>query len=40
LHSTGRFQVELESGALEPLLLYPGPRWTIFAGKLLANRTS
>lgn len=31
------FQVELESGALEPLLLYPGPRWTIFAGKLLAN---
>jgi heme exporter protein B len=31
------FQVELESGALEPLLLYPGPRWPIFAGKLLAN---
>ena len=31
------YQVELESGALEPLLLYPGPRWTIFAGKLLAN---
>jgi heme exporter protein B len=31
------FQVELESGALEPLLLYPGARWTIFAGKLLAN---
>jgi heme exporter protein B len=31
------FQVELESGALEPLLLYPGPRWTIFAGKFLAN---
>ena len=31
------FQVELESGALEPLLLYPGSRWTIFAGKLLAN---
>jgi heme exporter protein B len=31
------FQVELESGALEPLLLYPGPRWTLFAGKLLAN---
>lgn len=31
------FQVELESGALEPLLLYPGPRWTIFAGKLVAN---
>jgi heme exporter protein B len=33
------FQVELESGALEPLLLYPGPRWTIFAGKLLGNLT-
>jgi heme exporter protein B len=31
------FQVELESGALEPLLLYPGARWTIFAGKLLGN---
>ncbi|HZI99872.1 MAG TPA: heme exporter protein CcmB [Gemmatimonadaceae bacterium] len=31
------FQVELESGALESLLLYPGPRWTIFAGKLLGN---
>lgn len=31
------FQVELEGGALESLLLYPGPRWTIFAGKLLAN---
>lgn len=31
------FQVELESGALEPLLLYPGPRWIIFAGKLLGN---
>ena len=31
------FQVEIESGALEPLLLYPGPRWPIFAGKLLAN---
>lgn len=33
------FQVELESGALEPLLQYPGPRWTIFAGKLLGNMT-
>ncbi|MGH7678041.1 MAG: heme exporter protein CcmB [Gemmatimonadaceae bacterium] len=33
------FQVEIESGALEQLLLYPGPRWTIFAGKLLANLT-
>lgn len=31
------FQVELESGALESLLMYPGPRWTIFAGKLLGN---
>ncbi|HMA19810.1 MAG TPA: heme exporter protein CcmB [Gemmatimonadaceae bacterium] len=31
------FQVELESGALEPLLLYPGPRWPIFAGKLFGN---
>jgi heme exporter protein B len=31
------FQVELESGALEPLLQYPGPRWTIFAGKLVGN---
>ena len=31
------FQVELETGALEPLLLYPGPRWTIFAGKVLGN---
>jgi heme exporter protein B len=31
------FHVELESGALEALLLYPGRRWTIFAGKLLAN---
>ena len=31
------FQVELESGALETLLQYPGPRWTIFAGKLVAN---
>lgn len=31
------FQMELESGALDALLLYPGPRWTIFAGKLLGN---
>ncbi len=31
------FQVELESGALEPLLQYPGPRWPIFAGKVLGN---
>ena len=31
------YQVELESGALEALLQYPGPRWTIFAGKLVGN---
>jgi heme exporter protein B len=31
------YQVELESGALEQLLLHPGPRWTIFTGKVLAN---
>jgi heme exporter protein B len=31
------YQVEIETGALEPLLLYPGARWTIFSGKLLAN---
>ena len=31
------YQIELESDALEPLLLYPGARWTIFSGKLLAN---
>jgi heme exporter protein B len=31
------YQVELETGALDQLLLYPGPRWTIFSGKLLAN---
>lgn len=33
------YQLELEGGALESLLLYPGERWTIFAGKLLANLT-
>jgi heme exporter protein B len=33
------YQVELETGALEQLLLYPGSRWTIFTGKLLANLT-
>lgn len=33
------FQVELDSGALESLLQYPAPRWTIFAGKLLGNLT-
>jgi heme exporter protein B len=31
------YQLELDGGALEPLLLYPGGRWTIFAGKLVAN---
>jgi len=31
------FQVELESGALESLLMYPGPRWPLFAGKLMGN---
>ena len=31
------YQLELDGGALEPLLLYPAPRWTIFVGKLIAN---
>lgn len=31
------YQVELDGGALEALLLYPGSRWTIYVGKLLAN---
>lgn len=31
------YQVELDGGALEVLLLYPGSRWAIFAGKLIAN---
>jgi heme exporter protein B len=31
------YQLELEGGALETLLLYPGERWEIYAGKLLAN---
>ncbi len=31
------YQLELDGGALEQLLLYPAPRWTIFAGKLAAN---
>jgi heme exporter protein B len=31
------YQLELDGGALEPLLLYPSPRWTIFVGKFLAN---
>lgn len=31
------YQLELEAGALEQLLLYPGERWAIYIGKLLAN---
>lgn len=31
------YQVELESGALDQLLQYPGPRWVIYVGKLIAN---
>lgn len=31
------YQIELDGGALESLLLYPGPRWVVFVGKLLAN---
>ncbi len=31
------YQVELDGGALEPLLLYPGARRSLFAGKLMAN---
>jgi heme exporter protein B len=31
------YQLELDGGALEALLLYPAPRWTLFVGKLLAN---
>lgn len=31
------YQIELEGGALETLLLYPGARSSIFVGKLLAN---
>lgn len=31
------YQLELEGDALEALLLYPGERWPIFIGKLVAN---
>ena len=31
------YQMELDGGALEPLLMYPGSRRSLFAGKLLAN---
>jgi heme exporter protein B len=31
------YQIELDDGAFETLLLYPGARWPIFVGKLVAN---
>ena len=31
------YQMELDGGALEPLLMYPGSRRALFAGKLMAN---
>ena len=31
------YQLELEDGAIEQLLLYPGGRWPLFVGKLAAN---
>ena len=31
------YESEAEAGAMDSLLLYPGGRWPIFAGKLLAN---
>lgn len=31
------YQVEIESGALDELLQYPGARWTIYAGKFISN---
>jgi heme exporter protein B len=31
------YQLELDGGALEALLLYPGARWSLFVGKFLAN---
>ncbi|MGQ0712801.1 MAG: heme exporter protein CcmB [Gemmatimonadaceae bacterium] len=33
------YELEIEAGAMDALLLYPGGRWPIFAGKLLANLT-
>jgi heme exporter protein B len=33
------YELELEAGALDALMLYPGGRWPLFAGKLLANLT-
>jgi heme exporter protein B len=31
------YQLELEGGALDVLLMYPGRRWPLFIGKLAAN---
>lgn len=31
------YQIELDNDALETLLLYPGARWPIFVGKVVAN---
>ncbi|HZO19889.1 MAG TPA: heme exporter protein CcmB [Gemmatimonadaceae bacterium] len=31
------YELEAEAGAFDALLMYPGGRWAIFAGKLLAN---
>lgn len=31
------YELELQSDALEVLLMYPGARWPIFVGKLIAN---
>jgi len=31
------FQMELDGGALDVLLMYPGRRWPLFVGKLAAN---
>lgn len=31
------YELELQSDALEVLLMYPGDRWPIFVGKLIAN---
>jgi heme exporter protein B len=31
------YQAEMDGGALEPLLMYPGARRSLFAGKLMAN---
>ena len=31
------YQIEIENGAIDALLAYPGARWSIFLGKLAAN---